>query len=335
MVALARRATAPAEVSTDAESHLRQTGTKLARGDLVGLPRFRKLLHSVRVLGDTHLDMRVRVRTHLDRGDRARVWTALIVGPDTEEDITAAYTRVLSDVFGGIDVTADAHVLPAAPPLDDTPSFGGALQETDWAAEHGLSPDEFAAVRRVLCALAHVTGREDCPPICDACAALTQELPEPLVFSACVRLLARSDHLEPRTDVQAVRIVASNATAAARAKSLRHAFADLVTARCSRLAVHLDNLGCDLASLSTVWFDRLYVGTLPYETALRVFDTFLLEGSKVRPAYQCRRGQLEGADRPIIIGNGAADTLVLTDRSVLPSRTCALQLRALSLIHPV
>eukprot|EP00898_Chlorokybus_atmophyticus_P001812 jgi/Chlat1/2631/Chrsp178S02475 len=57
--------------------------------------------------------------------------------------------------------------------------------------------------------------------------------------------------------------------------------AELLQEKMPRLAQHLEQVGCDIAFVSTEWFLCLYSKNLPTETTMRVWDVLFSEGSKV------------------------------------------------------
>lgn len=303
VVRLERYRSAPPTTSTtldaSALSSPRSTGPCRTRSSALQ----RRVLHSVGALDDPQLVLKRRVRSGIREHERGFVWHVFACGGASEDEQLAAYADMLSDAFGGVAVRKDGQQgeLPEPPALAEVPSFGGKLHEAGWADEHALSADKLLVVRRVLCAIAFATGRDDCPPLCDACAMLSHELDEPLVFSALVALLERGDMLEPRRGWDQAFDASTTASTRARACSLRHAFAELASMRCKPTAAHLEAIGAELPELVRPWFDRLFVGSLPYATALRVLDSFLAEGGKVRaqPAARVRRA---AADRPAGLG---------------------------------
>ena len=54
-------------------------------------------------------------------------------------------------------------------------------------------------------------------------------------------------------------------------------FRHLVGASFPRLTAHLEALGVQVAGVSSQWFLCLFVNSLPLESALRVWDSFLFE----------------------------------------------------------
>ncbi|EFN58503.1 hypothetical protein CHLNCDRAFT_56888 [Chlorella variabilis] len=56
---------------------------------------------------------------------------------------------------------------------------------------------------------------------------------------------------------------------------------ELVQHKLPRLAAHMDALACDMSILATDWFLCLFCTSLPSETAARVWDALLHEGTKV------------------------------------------------------
>jgi hypothetical protein len=56
---------------------------------------------------------------------------------------------------------------------------------------------------------------------------------------------------------------------------------ELVALKLPRLATHLEELHCDMSIVATDWFLCLFCTSLPAETAIRVWDALLHEGTKV------------------------------------------------------
>jgi hypothetical protein len=56
---------------------------------------------------------------------------------------------------------------------------------------------------------------------------------------------------------------------------------ELVAVKLPRLAAHLEELHCDMSIVATDWFLCLFCTSLPAETAIRVWDALLHEGTKV------------------------------------------------------
>lgn len=253
--------------------------------------RLRSVLHSVGVLEDAELELKRRLRRGIGRADRAGVWTELIArfGPyDDRLQHAARYHAALNDAFGG-ELGEGASGLPPPPDLRWVPAFGGAPPCAEFARAHGLSEAKLAVVRRVLCALASASCREACPPLPDVVGLLSHELPEPLVHSAALALLSSGQLLEWDPDGKGLPKPRSGVLApprptprAAFERSVLAAFAQLAAARCGRCVGHLASLGLCAQQLCGPWLTRFFVGALPYATAVRVFDSFLLEGAKVR-----------------------------------------------------
>ena len=49
-------------------------------------------------------------------------------------------------------------------------------------------------------------------------------------------------------------------------------FGSLLSRKLPKLSSHMDDLGLRVERLVDHWFSRLFVGTLPFQTVLRVFD---------------------------------------------------------------
>ncbi|KAI8325503.1 TBC-domain-containing protein [Martensiomyces pterosporus] len=58
-------------------------------------------------------------------------------------------------------------------------------------------------------------------------------------------------------------------------------FESLLRERSPRLHAHLEEQGCDALMYATPWFMTVFTLSLPWETALRVWDWFIFRGTKV------------------------------------------------------
>ena len=56
---------------------------------------------------------------------------------------------------------------------------------------------------------------------------------------------------------------------------------DLIKLKLPELHNHLEALEIDASSITLNWFLALFIDSVPFDTLLRIWDTFLLEGSKV------------------------------------------------------
>ncbi|KAL3989393.1 Rab-GTPase-TBC domain family protein [Acanthocheilonema viteae] len=56
---------------------------------------------------------------------------------------------------------------------------------------------------------------------------------------------------------------------------------ELVARRLPRLAAHLDQCGIDLATVTLNWFLAIFYDAVPFQTMIRIWDCFLLDGTKV------------------------------------------------------
>lgn len=262
--------------------------------------RFRTMLCAVGVLEKDALALKSKLRSGIARADRADVWMSLLMRfgqLEERKSFVLQYHRALDDAFGG-----ELHLhddesgggpprWPAPPSNRFVPAFGGEAISAQFAKTHGLAAREMAVVSRILCTLSYATCRDDCPPLPDVVAMLAHELPEPFAYGAALALLESGSLLEwdPMHESNAMQGAPRSGVLAAPPRASRReiersalaAFADLVVLRCRRVARHLALIGCSVAGLAAEWFNRLFVGTLPYPTAVRVFDSFLLEGAKV------------------------------------------------------
>ena len=55
----------------------------------------------------------------------------------------------------------------------------------------------------------------------------------------------------------------------------------LLLQRCPRVAAHLKNYGIELEAVCLSWFSCAFLLSLPIESAFRVWDSLMLEGSKI------------------------------------------------------
>jgi hypothetical protein len=62
-------------------------------------------------------------------------------------------------------------------------------------------------------------------------------------------------------------------------------FREFISEKMSSLGAHLDTCDIDFSLITFNWFHTLFIDNLPIETTLRIWDTFLYEGSKVLFRY--------------------------------------------------
>ncbi|KAJ1634573.1 hypothetical protein T492DRAFT_502184 [Pavlovales sp. CCMP2436] len=293
VLALTRFASAP---PTSVGDH---SFRSLVRGPGRARDSVRSVLYSVGFRGDAIENpalelaqyLKRKLRSGIERTDRADVWMDLVTRFGSAEDRrqhVADYHAAVNEAFGGelADCEEGVPILPPPPSLRWAPAFGGDPLGADFTKAHGLSARDLAVVSRVLCTLSSTTCRDDCPPLPDVVAILTHELPEAFVFSAARQLLDSGDLLEwdPHAAPQARSGVVRPPLPTTRRvieNSVLAAFAQVAALRCRSVALHLEKLGSRIDEICRSWFHRLFVGTLPYQTAVHVFDCFLLEGAKV------------------------------------------------------
>jgi len=58
-------------------------------------------------------------------------------------------------------------------------------------------------------------------------------------------------------------------------------FRELVKIYVRPLFNHISDLVIDMADFAVNWFERLFIGVLPYQTGLTIIDNYLVSGSKV------------------------------------------------------
>ena len=67
---------------------------------------------------------------------------------------------------------------------------------------------------------------------------------------------------------------------------LQRVLKDLIAEKLPRLASHLADYNVDISLVTFSWFVCIFVGSLPVDLFLQVWDAFLFEGSKVCVAVQ-------------------------------------------------
>jgi len=158
--------------------------------------------------------------------------------------------------------------LAAAP--DTLLDFGGEFREAD----HALSADMSHALRDVLFLVAYEHAEQGdafLPCIPDLTAALLRVLNNPGRAFTTVSLLLLQSAIHGRF---------FPTTRRAHAADLAQ-FETFVEQHVPTVYAHMRALGVGVADFARTWFDRLFVGTLPYPVVLRVLDCFLSEGRAV------------------------------------------------------
>jgi hypothetical protein len=56
---------------------------------------------------------------------------------------------------------------------------------------------------------------------------------------------------------------------------------DIIKSKFPDLHKHLESLDIDISSITLNWFLAIFIDSVPFDTLLRIWDCFLLEGSKV------------------------------------------------------
>eukprot|EP01090_Pellita_catalonica_P021180 TRINITY_DN7858_c0_g1_i2.p1 TRINITY_DN7858_c0_g1~~TRINITY_DN7858_c0_g1_i2.p1 ORF type:complete len:675 (+),score=120.67 TRINITY_DN7858_c0_g1_i2:213-2237(+) len=150
----------------------------------------------------------------------------------------------------------------------EVPTFGGQV----CAQDHYLTQDGYIVVSRILWRLAMENPDIDfAPSIPDFLCMLLLYQSEEDAFLTCSVMLAHS-RMNPRWYFSL-----SNK----QVHLFLFTFRSLLDKHCSKLSAHMDKLGVTVAHFASTWFRRLFVGSLPYASVLRVIDSFISEGSKV------------------------------------------------------
>jgi len=83
----------------------------------------------------------------------------------------------------------------------------------------------------------------------------------------------------------------------------------IVNERLPRLADHLDRLRVSLPLLATPWFMSMFVGELPTETVLRIWDCYFYEGPVM--LFRVALALLMSAERSILASRMTADVITV------------------------
>ena len=62
---------------------------------------------------------------------------------------------------------------------------------------------------------------------------------------------------------------------------------EIIKSKFPDLHKHLASTDIDITSITLNWFLAIFIDAVPFETLLRIWDCFLLEGSKVLYRYSC------------------------------------------------
>eukprot|EP01116_Phalansterium_solitarium_P015809 TRINITY_DN3533_c0_g1_i2.p1 TRINITY_DN3533_c0_g1~~TRINITY_DN3533_c0_g1_i2.p1 ORF type:complete len:525 (+),score=188.33 TRINITY_DN3533_c0_g1_i2:75-1649(+) len=201
------------------------------------------------------LQLKHLVRRGISDQFRPGVWLALSGSATLDASV---YTAARANAFG-----------PTVP--DDialVPTFGASL---DAIGEYPLSGAGVKSAHRVLVMLAMLHPEiEHMPTLLDLVCALLLFMSEADVYTAVHNLVLRRDtaakHLLPTQRAHELAMATLD---------------DLISWRLSAVHAHMKRLGVRTADFGSHWFQRLFAGSFPLPTMLRVFDAFLNEGSKI------------------------------------------------------
>jgi TBC1 domain family member 2B len=62
---------------------------------------------------------------------------------------------------------------------------------------------------------------------------------------------------------------------------------EIIKIKLPDLSEHLELIEIDLSSITLNWFLAIFIDSVPFESLLRIWDCFLLEGNKVLFRYSC------------------------------------------------
>jgi len=84
----------------------------------------------------------------------------------------------------------------------------------------------------------------------------------------------------------------------------------LIHRKLPRVARRMDALECNIILFTTEWFLCLYSRSLPPETVARIWDSFLLEGSKI--LFRVALALFKTIEKPLVESRSMSDMLTLT-----------------------
>ncbi|KAL6072719.1 Zn(2)-C6 fungal-type domain-containing protein [Balamuthia mandrillaris] len=202
--------------------------------------------------------LKVLIRKGVPDSRRAEVWKAVV---GYHEFIATNKDHYEEEVVGRV----FGHRIPTKFYL--VPSFGG--QFTPQA--HYLTQDGAIAASRILCALAMEHPEVDyVPSLPDLVCIFLLFMPEAEAYVVSKLVLEESRihrwFLCTGKQQHALFLLT---------------FQSLIQKSLPKLFAHMKKLGVAVESFAEQWYDRLFVNSLPYQTVLRVVDTFLNEGVKV------------------------------------------------------
>eukprot|EP00467_Chlorarachnion_reptans_P007463 CAMPEP_0114501440 /NCGR_PEP_ID=MMETSP0109-20121206/8498_1 /TAXON_ID=29199 /ORGANISM="Chlorarachnion reptans, Strain CCCM449" /LENGTH=854 /DNA_ID=CAMNT_0001679167 /DNA_START=147 /DNA_END=2711 /DNA_ORIENTATION=+ len=211
-------------------------------------------------------ELKTALRKGIPSFQRQCTWPRLVCEDFKRENI-GQYSELLLEVFyGNIPQECSKEV--------SVPDFGGALM----FRSHPITSEGREEVKQFLCVLKHcfVGNVEFCPVFPDLCAILLHYVSPDVAYimikNMVDRALVDAWHF-PVTGLEFASQISN--------------FLDLLPAQLPILARHFQSVGFSLEDTFKVWFGRLYVSYLPYDTVLRILDIYLNEGSKtiVRVAF--------------------------------------------------
>lgn len=205
------------------------------------------------------LELKFLIRKGIPDSRKEEVWKAVTGCSEYVKANPNFYSEVLTSVFGAKVPSRIRHL----------PTFGGIVSPSD----HHLVDDAFDVLKRLLCVIATVfPDIEYCPSIPDLVQVCLMFLSEADTF-AVVNLLVETSRKNSRHYLNANKKECT---------VFLLTFNKLIQLHLPRLYKHMSSLGIEGSqAFADVWFSRLFVSYLPYQTMLRVFDIFMNEGNKI------------------------------------------------------
>eukprot|EP00466_Bigelowiella_natans_P021347 jgi/Bigna1/87487/estExt_fgenesh1_pg.C_210008 len=195
---------------------------------------------------------------------RPKMWRMIAIGEEFDSQAKQAeFEAIEEEIWHG-------HV----PDFDElehhvhVPDFGGPHKLFH---SHPITEQGEAAVERLLCMLQHIHPEVVyCPFLPDLCSILVLHVPEWEVYHMIDAMIERSKKDEWFFPLSGERFMC-----------YVESFLLLMQVRNKILAKHIEKLGINMIHEVEVWFARLYVSFVSYDTVLRITDCFISEGAKM------------------------------------------------------
>eukprot|EP01119_Soliformovum_irregulare_P022237 TRINITY_DN7568_c0_g1_i3.p1 TRINITY_DN7568_c0_g1~~TRINITY_DN7568_c0_g1_i3.p1 ORF type:complete len:407 (+),score=83.09 TRINITY_DN7568_c0_g1_i3:3-1223(+) len=238
------------------------------------------------------LNLKFLIRKGVPDHFRGQVWSTSTGASEFNHKNPDYYPEVLKNVFGSRIPTAIAKI----------PEFGGKLRPDD----HFLTPAGIETGRRILCVIGmEHTDLSYVPVINDAVCLLLHFLTEADTYVIMNQML---EYMKTTSgsNVQYFTPGRNNI------QLFLHTFDSIIKKRSKTLFSHMQKLGIDCHSFADEWFLRLFVGSFPFQTVLRIFDAFLNEGSKI--LYRVALAFMKLHKDKLLASNDSADFIGILQR---------------------